>query len=294
MAKAGDDLCCGTDYNSLVRAVKKGLISERKLTRRSGVCLRARFRLGFFDPASKVPFAQIPISENDTPEHAALALKAAQESIVLLKNSGVLPLDRTNINRIAVIGANADSVPMLLVKLQQHAVTSHHDSCKESRMPSAPAVAVDCEIQFVHWRCKRRGEIPSAESRTNAVKAALAADVVIYVGGISPRLEGEEMKVNYDGFSGGDRTQIELPAVQNDLPGRYWRPASSPLVFVNCSGSDRDAVGGEKICPRLLRKAWYPGEQGGRAVADILFGDENPAEADCQLLLSRDFRFARV
>ena len=74
----------------------------------------ARFRLGMFDPPEKVPFARIPMSENDTPEHEALALRVARESIVLLKNDGVLPLNRAKIKRIAVIGANADSVPMLL------------------------------------------------------------------------------------------------------------------------------------------------------------------------------------
>ena len=84
------------------------------MTRRWARLFEARFRLGLFDPPGQVPFAQIPISENDTPAHEALALKVAQESIVLLKNDGVLPLDRAKIKRIAVMGANADSVPVLL------------------------------------------------------------------------------------------------------------------------------------------------------------------------------------
>ncbi len=112
--KAGDDLCCGTDYNSLTRAVKRGLISEKEIDTALGRVLAARFRLGLFDPAEKVPYARIPFSENDSPEHEALALLVARESIVLLKNDGVLPLDRAKVKRIAVIGPNADSVPVLL------------------------------------------------------------------------------------------------------------------------------------------------------------------------------------
>ena len=112
--KAGDDLCCGTDYNSLLGAVKAGLISEKEIDVAVGRLLEARFRLGLFDPPEKVPYAQIPISENNTPAHEALALKVARESIVLLKNDGALPLDRTRIKTIAVIGANADSVSVLL------------------------------------------------------------------------------------------------------------------------------------------------------------------------------------
>ena len=112
--KAGDDLCCGTDYNSLLRAVRKGLITEKEIDAAVSRVLEARFRLGLFDPPEQVAYAQIPISQNDTPEHEALALQVARQSIVLLKNDGLLPLDRAKIKRIAVIGANAISVPMLL------------------------------------------------------------------------------------------------------------------------------------------------------------------------------------
>ena len=271
--KAGDDLCCGTDYNSLVRAVKKRLISQKEIDTAVGRLLEARFRLGLFDPASKVPFAQIPISENDTPEHAALALKVAEESIVLLKNNGVLPLDRTKIKHIAVIGANADSVPILLGNYNgtpSHPITILQ-GIKDSVGTNADVVyEMGCPLAT-----QKDGQIPSAENRANAIKTAMAADVVIYVGGISPRLEGEEMKVNFDGFSGGDRTQIELPAVQNDLL-QALQATGKPVVFVNCSGS---AIAMSWAAENLsaIVQAWYPGEEGGRAVADVLFGDENPA-----------------
>jgi beta-glucosidase len=105
--------------------------------------------------------------------------------------------------------------------------------------------------------------------------AAKQADAVVFVGGISPRPEGEEMKVDYSGFKGGDRTSIELPAVQRDMIA-LLRKASDKLVYVNCSGS---AVGlvPETHNADAIVQAWYAGEKGGDALADILFGDANPS-----------------
>jgi beta-glucosidase len=109
----------------------------------------------------------------------------------------------------------------------------------------------------------------------DALAATRSADVVIYVGGISPQLEGEEMKVNYDGFSGGDRTRIELSAVQLELL-KALRATGKPVVFVNCSGSAVAMPWAAKYLPAIVQ-AWYPGQSGGRAVAEVLFGDANPA-----------------
>ncbi|HEX4351030.1 MAG TPA: glycoside hydrolase family 3 N-terminal domain-containing protein, partial [Verrucomicrobiae bacterium] len=104
--KAGCDICCGGDYSALVIAVQKGLITEAEVDTAVAYALKARFRLGLFDPSEKVPWSKIGIDQNDTPEHEALALKVARESLVLLKNDGTLPLDRAKIKHIAVIGAN--------------------------------------------------------------------------------------------------------------------------------------------------------------------------------------------
>jgi beta-glucosidase len=106
--KAGADLTCGTEYPTLVEAVKRGLISEAEIDTSVKRLLTARFRLGQFDPPEMVPYARIPFSQNDTPEHRQLALKSARESIVLLKNANrALPLKK-NLKSIAVIGPNAD------------------------------------------------------------------------------------------------------------------------------------------------------------------------------------------
>ncbi len=272
--RAGDDLCCGTDYNSLLGAVKQGLISEKEIDAAISRVLEARFRLGLFDPPEKVAYAQIPISQNDTLDHEALALQIARQSIVLLKNDNLLPLNRAKIKRIAVIGANANSVTMLLGNY--------------NGTPARPVTILDgikkaagANIQVVYepacpLALGRNGTgRPDAQTWTRTIAAARMSDVIIYVGGISPQLEGEEMKVDYDGFSGGDRTQIELPPVQTELL-RALQATGKPVVFVNCSGGAIAMPWTAANLPAILQ-AWYPGEQGGRAVADVLFGEANPA-----------------
>jgi len=272
--KAGDDLCCGQDYNVLVRAAKDGLISETEIDTAVGRVLAARFRLGLFDPPDKVSYAQIPIAQNDTSAHEALALKLARESIVLLKNDGLLPLDHAKIRRLAVIGANADSVPVLLGNYNGTPArpTTILDGIKQVAGTNVQVVYEPaCPLATGRGGTGR----PDAQAWTRAISAAWMSDAAIYVGGISPQLEGEEMKVDYDGFSGGDRTAIELPAAQHELL-KALQAAGKPVVFVNCSGSAVAMPWEATNLPAILQ-AWYPGEQGGRAVAEVLFGDVNPA-----------------
>jgi len=273
--KAGDDLCCGTDYNSLTRAVKAGLISESEIDVAVRRLFDARFRLGMFDPPDKDPYAGITLAQNDTPEHEALALKTARESIVLLKNRGILPLDRTKFKRIAVLGANANSIPMLLGNYNGTPARPMTilDGIKAAA-GNGVEVITDTNFNYPLALQDESGWQPVHEMES-AVKTAQMADVIVYVGGISPQLEGEEMRVNYQGFSGGDRTRIELPAIQTDLL-KALQATGKPVVFVNCSGS-AIAMPWEATNLPAIVQAWYPGEQGGRAVAEVLFGDVNPS-----------------
>jgi len=252
------------------------LISGPEIDQALRYLLEIRFRLGLFDPPASVPYSQIPFSENNSPEHQALALQVARESMVLLKNDGLLPLDRARIKRIAVIGENANSVPMLLGNY--------------NGLPSNPVTLLDgiravagTNIDVVYQSgcplaLSRDGSNePDAAMTADAVNAARSADVVIYVGGISAQLEGEEMtRANgFVGFSGGDRTQIELPSVQTDLLKALYA-TGKPVVLVDCSGSAIAMPWAAKKLPAILQ-AWYPGEAGGQAVAEVLFGDVNPA-----------------
>jgi beta-glucosidase len=272
--KAGCDMCSGggREYYALTHAVKLGLISEAEIDTALYRGLKARFQLGLFDPPDKVPYSKITLAENDTPEHAALALAIARESIVLLKNDGTLPLDRRKLKRILVVGANADSVPALLGNYNGE--PSHPITILDGIKAVAGAnIDVTCEpgCQLVNTN----EQISGAENLIDALKAAASADVVIYVGGLTAQLEGEEMNIDFDGFYHGDRTKIELPKAQTKFL-QALQAVGKPVVFVNCSGS-AIAMPWEEENLSAIVQAWYPGEEGGRAVAEVLFGDVNPA-----------------
>jgi beta-glucosidase len=270
--KAGCDMCSGggTEYYALTRAVKLGLISETEIDAALFRGLKARFQLGMFDPPDEVPYSKITLADNDTPEHAALALKVARESIVLLKNDGTLPLNRQKLRRILVVGANADSIPALLGNY--HGEPSRPITILDGiKAVAGPNIKINYEPG-----CPLAGQTNlEASSLTNALEAAASADAVIYVGGISAQLEGEEMGIELDGFYHGDRTKIELPEVQTKLL-QALQATGKPVIFVNCSGSAIAMPWEVKNLPAIVQ-AWYPGEEGGQAVAEVLFGDVNPA-----------------
>jgi beta-glucosidase len=274
--KAGCDICCGSDYDALAKAVQTGLITEAQIDVAVACALKTRFRLGLFDPPEKNPFASIGMDQNDTPEHEALALKVAEESIVLLKNEGLLPLHRAKIKRLAVIGLNANSLPVLVGNYNgtpARPVTILDGIKQAAGADVAVAYEPGCPLAL-----RKQGQDAPDQGRfAAAVSAAKQADVVIYVGGISPELEGEEMaRANsFDGFNGGDRTRIELPSVQENLL-EALSATGKPVVLVNCSGSAMALPWAAKHLPALVQ-AWYPGEQGGRAVGAVLFGDVSPA-----------------
>ena len=273
--KAGCDLCCRNDYQVLPKAVSEGLITEQEMDVSLRRVLAARFRLGLFDPPEQVAYARIPLSENDTPAHEALSLRAARESIALLKNDGVLPLNRARIKRLAVIGANANSVDVLLGNYNGTPARpiTILDGIKSVAGPGVEVVYdPGCPLAVQKDKRENRAE---DNGFTRAVQAASSADVVIYVGGLNSQLEGESMPVNYVGFNGGDRTDIALPAIQADLL-KALQATGKPVVCVNCSGSAVALVWAASNLPAILQ-AWYPGEQGGRAVAETLFGDTNPS-----------------
>ncbi len=265
---AGTDLSCGQEYLSLVNAVHQGLISQAEIDRSVKRLFEARFRLGMFDPPEQVPYNKIPFSENDSAAHRELALETARESMVLLKNDGVLPLKK-NLKSIAVIGPNADAPFVLL--------GNYNGTPSKSTTPLAGiAQKVAPSTRVLHlagsdWVRPLAGQ----ENFQDAVAAARDADAVVLVLGLTPRMEGEEMRVNAPGFRGGDRTSIALPAVQEKLM-QAVATTGKPLVVVLLNGSAL-AVNWAAHHANAIVEAWYPGEEGGNALADVLFGDYNPA-----------------
>lgn len=407
----GTDIDCGTDaYKALVQAVKQGKITEQQIDVSVKRLFTIRFRLGMFDPASMVKWAQVPESTLEHTDHRAHALKMARQSIVLLKNeAGTLPLKKT-VRKIAVVGPNADNaiavlgnyngIPSQIVTALQgiknklgtntevvyeKAVNFTNDTLLQyvdisqqfswqgqkgfqaeyfnnrdlagSPIAKRMEAAVDNIWQegqqvvdtlkaynfsvryttdfkaantgnitfeldaddgyrfFVDgkevlnaWTRNRWGartfklstekdkiyrlvvEYYQVDGKANVhlragnfVKTdmtALAnrvkdADAIVFVGGISPQLEGEEMRVDYPGFNGGDRTTILLPGVQTALL-KALKATGKPVVFVMMTGSAVAIPWEDQNLPAIVN-AWYGGQDAGTAIADVLFGDYNPS-----------------
>ena len=273
---SGTDLECGDAYKSLIDAVRQGKIKEADLERSVSRLLLARFKLGEMDETT--PWDTIPDSVVNCRIHQALALRMAHESMTLLQNKNkLLPLKAGM--TIALLGPNANDSVMQWGNYNgfpNHTVTLLEALRK--RLPEDRLIYVPGALYadgFVPKHKREEMEQTKPLDAASLLKQVGRADVVIFAGGISPMLEGEEMKVNVPGFKGGDRTDIELPAAQRRLL-KALKSAGKKVVFVNFSGS---AVGLEpetQTCDAILQ-AWYPGEAGGTAVADVLYGDYNPA-----------------
>jgi len=262
------------DFAVLAKAAKKGLITDNEIDTAVMRTLEARFRLGLFDPRSLVPWSKITLAQNNTPENRALALKVARESIVLLKNTGVLPLDREKIKRILVIGPNANSKQALLGNYagKPSDYVTILDGIKQMAGTNIKVIYEEgCPLALKNDSSNNPTSIMMAKS----VAIAKSTDVIIYVGGLDATLENEQQEVDYQGFLGGDRTRIELPSVQKNLLKALYS-TGKPIIFVNCSGS-AIAMQWENNHLQAILQAWYPGEEGGEAVADVLFGNYNPA-----------------
>ncbi|MGB0385711.1 MAG: glycoside hydrolase family 3 C-terminal domain-containing protein [Ardenticatenaceae bacterium] len=411
--KHGCELNCGCAYEALQDAVEQGLIDEPAIDQAVARLFHARFKLGMFDPPDAVPYAQLSTEVINSPKHQELALQAARESVVLLKNEGdLLPL-RKDLESIAVIGPNADNLQVLLGnyhgtpttavslfeglrrQLSPETIVYHAPGCAladglprlepistaylrprqqtatesglngryypNAEFTGSPQLErVDRQIDFtwkdsnpltaqwgdhfsVQWdgflvpprsgvyhlgvngfseyRLYLDGELlfkskmehhailkstpvkleagrlyrlqldyvnegldpqiqllwglPEVDYEAQALEAAQKADVVVMVMGLSPQLEGEEMPIQIEGFAGGDRTDIKLPATQEKLLKKI-HALGKPVVLVLTNGSPVAVNWAAEHIPAIV-EAWYPGQAGGTAIADVLFGDYNPA-----------------
>ncbi|PNW29651.1 glycoside hydrolase family 3 C-terminal domain-containing protein [Formosa algae] len=405
---AGTDLNCGTRYEYLINGVAIGTIKESEIDVSLKRILKARFKLGMFDPADMVPYSNIPMNVVSSDSHRALALETAQKSMVLLKNENkTLPLKK-DLKSIAIVGPNANDLEVLLgnyngfpsqyftpldgiknkvskkTKIYYEAGTeliskeptmsliptevlsfgkehglqakyfNTHDftgtpiatrvedvinsnwnlnpvnglneakfgveytgtlqvdvsgmydlglqSSRGYTLAIDGKVIVDntkdlkrrvvketialekgkayaVKIQYMHEgypaKLKFMWASPDKTSFEKAIDLAKKSEVVVFVGGISSGVEGEQMPVNAQGFDGGDKTDIELPEVQKELL-KALHATGTPVVLVLLNGSAL-AVNWENDNLPAILEAWYPGELGGTAIADVLFGDYNPS-----------------
>jgi len=275
--KTGTDLECGRVYANLVDAAKQGLITEQQIDTAVTRLFLARFRLGMFDSPDSVRWARIPYAVLDQPAHRALARQVARESIVLLKNEGgLLPL-RKNLRTIAVIGPNADQARMLLGNYNGDP-TDPVTPLRGVREAVAPGTRVlyarGADLADGFPMTDSGPRVPAETLAAEAVNAARQADAVVLFLGLTARMEGEEMPLQIEGFRGGDRTRIDLPASQQRLLERVCA-VGKPTVLVLLNGSAL-AVNWAQEHVLAIVEAWYPGQAAGSAIADVLFGDYNP------------------
>ncbi len=272
---SGCDLNCGRVYQHLRKAVENGLVSEERIDQAVTRLFRTRIKLGMFDPPEMVPYANIPYEINDCEEHRRLALEAARRTMTLLKNEGsLLPLDKTKIETIAVIGPNANSKKVLLGNyygLPSSYVTPLAGIRQAVGEKTKVLFAEGCKLSVTDrspW-----GEEPTS-GFAEALAAAERADAVVMCLGISPELEGEEGEVA-GSDAGGDRMNLELPGMQEELL-KAVTATGKPVVLALLNGSPVTINWAQDNVPAII-ECWYPGQEGGRALAEVVFGDYNPA-----------------
>ncbi len=287
--RSGADLECGDSFFTLMDAYKDGKVTEADLDRAVFRILKARFELGEMEPDENVSWHSIPSELLACDEHHALALKMARETMTLLQNrNNVLPLKKEA--RYAVVGPNA--ADSLVMWGNYNGIPRKTTTVLEGVIAKVGAenvvYAPGCDIAAKSADEGRYSETEGnyhdeALSRESGVSETGAADLsmfndvdaIIFVGGLSPKLEGEEMRVNFKGFKGGDRTSIELPETQRAYI-KELQKTGKPIIFVHLSGSAVALAPEAEICDAILQ-GWYAGQAGGEAVADVLFGDYNPA-----------------
>ena len=272
--KAGCDLTCGGEYMAMQSALADGTITEKELNVSVTRLMLALFKLGIFDDKVLVKYTKIPYSENNSPEHDALAKKAASESMVLLQNkTKLLPLTSVTGKIIAVVGPFANDKGVL--------------NGNYNGTPASPVTFLagiknklgnSVKIITNNFIKKPEKSYSSDANRDDSIAKAVAAckdaDLVIFCGGIDASVEGEESKIEMKGFFKGDRTDLNLPEVQITAL-KALKAAGKKVILVLTNGSAL-ALNWENENLDGIVEAWYPGQQGGNALADILTGAYNP------------------
>ena len=218
--RAGVDTECGSVYHHIPAAVRSGLLDEKDVDTCLKRLIEARIRLGEFD---RLPlWSELPESIVEGPRSRSLDRRMTRETLVLLKNDGVLPLKKGG--KVALIGPNADDREMMW---------GNYNPVPNATITLKDALEVRVDGLDYFKACEAVHHIDPVEE----ILARLEGfDTVIFAGGISSRLEGEEMHVSVPGFSAGDRTDIELPQVQRDILAALHQ-AGKQVILVNFSGS---------------------------------------------------------
>lgn len=264
--KSGCDVNCGCTYAYLLAALDRGLITEGHIRNACIHLMRTRIRLGMFD--DKTEYDDIPYTVVACKEHKEVSLKCAQKSMVLLENNGILPLDESQLQTIAVIGPNSDSRIALEGNYNGTAdkYVTFLDGIRE-RFKGRVIYAEGCHL----YKDKVSGLAKTGDRYAEALAAADCADLVVLCVGLDSTIEGEEGDTGNE-FSSGDKNDLRLPESQHILIDKIMQ-TGKPVIVVCAAGSSVNT----ECEPDALIHAWYPGSEGGTALAQILFGDVSPS-----------------
>ena len=264
--KGGVDLNCGSLYSLIPQAVEKKLINEEDVDKSLKRLLITRFKLGMFDKKGTVPFDTLGINEINSKKHVELAKKVASKSIVLLKNrNNILPLSK-NIKSLFLTGPNSSNIDVLLGNY--HGLSANMVTPLEGIISK---INHGTKVQY-----KFGVELDSEKSIIGPAYIATSSEVIISFMGISPLIEGEEGDAILS-KANGDKIDLKFPKNQvNYLKNIRESAKNKPLILVIFGGSPIELSEVEPLADAILY-VWYPGEQGGNAIADIIFGDVNPS-----------------
>lgn len=264
--KSGCDLNAGRVYDKLIDALNAGLISKEDIRKACVNVMRTRIRLGMLDQHTK--YDDLPYSIVACREHKDLALEYARKSMVLLKNNGILPLDASKYQTIGVIGPNANS---------RAALEGNYCGTADRYITFLEGIqdAFDGRVlcaEGCHLYKDRVSNLARANDRlAEAETVAEQSDLVILCLGLDPYIEGEEGDAGNE-FASGDKIDLRLPESQRLLVSKVMEKGK-PVIIVAAVGS---AINVEADCDAVIH-AWYPGQSGGKALADILFGQVSPS-----------------
>lgn len=268
--KRGCDVNCGNTYLHLLGAIEDGLITEEDITKSAVRALTARFLMGLFDGSQ---YDEIPYEKVECKEHVEEAIDLARKSCVLLKNDGVLPIDKSKVKTIGVVGPNADSRAALIGNY--HGTSSRYITVLEGIQDEAGDDIRVLYSQGCHlYKDKVENLAWNQDRISEAVITAEHSDVVVICVGLDETLEGEEGDTGNSDAS-GDKKDLHLPKVQEELIEKVTA-VGKPTILVLMAGSAIDLNYPDANCNGILQ-AWYPGARGGKAVADLLFGKTSPS-----------------
>lgn len=265
--KAGCDLCCGNDYICLLLALEEGLVTEEDLTRAAVHVMRTRARLGLLNESTEYDSIGYGIVSCEV--HKALSLTCARQSMVLLKNDGLLPLDKNAVQSIGVIGPNAASIEAL--RGNYAGTADEYVTFLQGIREAFPGRVYYAEGCHLFKDRLQQLSLPD-DGLAEAVAVARHSDVVVLCVGLDATIEGEQGDTG-NAFAAGDKIDLYLPESQRLLMQKVLA-VGKPTVIVQATGS---AVNPQAADASAILQVWYPGQLGGRALADILFGSVSPS-----------------